>query len=119
MSGTLFGLTGQFGGERRSARAAYRRFVAEGVAAPSPWAAVAAAAGAPGPEVPRRQRHPLGPPLDALRERTPPRGDWMARAYRDHGYTMREIAIHAGLHYSSVSRIIMAWEAGRNATFKA
>ena len=39
----------------------------------------------------------------------------MSRAYREYGYTMREIADAAGLHYSSVSKIIKGWE---NSTFK-
>ncbi len=47
--------------------------------------------------------------LDALCERD--RAQWLARAYRDHGYTMRRIADEAGLHYSSGNRIIKAWEA--------
>jgi len=30
----------------------------------------------------------------------------MREAYRDHGYTMQAIADHAGLHHSTVSRLI-------------
>jgi len=37
-------------------------------------------------------------------ERT--RGDWMREAYREHGYIMQEIATFAGLHHSTVSRLI-------------
>ena len=36
---------------------------------------------------------------------------WMVRAQREHGYTLAEIAAHAGCHYSTVSKIITAWEA--------
>ncbi len=42
----------------------------------------------------------------------------MARAYREHGDTMRRIADAAGLHYASVSKIIKAWEANVNSRFK-
>ena len=38
------------------------------------------------------------------------RDAWMSVAYREHGYTMREIADFAGDHYSQVSNIIKAWE---------
>jgi len=34
-----------------------------------------------------------------------------------HGYTMREIAAYAGVHYSLVSKAIKAWEE-RDSTFK-
>jgi len=38
------------------------------------------------------------------------RGEWMLKAYRDHGYTMREIACYANIHYSLVSKLIKASE---------
>ncbi|MDQ6950078.1 MAG: transposase [Mariprofundales bacterium] len=34
------------------------------------------------------------------------RSDWMREAYQEHGYTMQEIATFAGLHHSTVSRLI-------------
>ncbi len=58
--------------------------------------------------------------LDALRERD--RAEGLARAYRDHGDTMRRdtirIADEAGLHRSSLNRIIKAWEARADARYK-
>ena len=54
--------------------------------------------------------------LDALCERD--RAQWLARAYRDQGCTRRRIADEAGLPYSSVNRIIEAWEARANAICK-
>jgi len=39
-------------------------------------------------------------------------------AYREHGYLLTEIAACAGLHYSSISKIIKAWEEGKNSRFK-
>jgi len=41
----------------------------------------------------------------------------MAQAYRVHGYTVREIADYAQVHYSLVSKLIKCWEA-YNSTFK-
>ncbi len=32
--------------------------------------------------------------------------EWMREAYRSHGYTMQMIADYAGLHHSTVSRLI-------------
>jgi len=40
----------------------------------------------------------------ASEERT--RSAWMQEAYRKHGYTMQEIGTFAGLHHSTVSRLI-------------
>ena len=41
------------------------------------------------------------------------RAEWMRRASRQHGYTLIEIADAAGLHYSSVGKIIKGWENSR------
>ena len=38
------------------------------------------------------------------------RCDWMQEAYGEHGYTMQEIADYAGLHHSTVSRLIKKGE---------
>jgi REP element-mobilizing transposase RayT/AraC-like DNA-binding protein len=53
-------------------------------------------------EIPRRQVEPLPPRLDEIFA-----GNWptpIARAYRRHGYTLRQIAEHLGCSYSTVSR---------------
>jgi len=63
-----------------------------------------------GAEVPRSQRHVVRCKLDELSDSKAKRGEWMTEAYRQHGYTMREIADYAGVHYSLVSKIIKAWE---------
>jgi DNA-directed RNA polymerase specialized sigma24 family protein len=52
-------------------------------------------------EVPRAQLEPLRRPLAeifAAAQRP------VAAAYRDHGYSLREIGEHLGCHYSTVSR---------------
>jgi len=68
-------------------------------------------------ETPRLQRHIARLSLKEMKTNTLDRGEWMANAYKLHGYTMREIADYAGVHYSLVSKAIKAWEE-RNSTFK-
>jgi len=63
-----------------------------------------------GVEVPRVQRYVKRQSLHELESETSDRSEWMAKAYREQGYTMREIADYARLHYSSVSKFIRAWE---------
>lgn len=53
------------------------------------------------PEVPRAHWQPLRPSLDEIFTATE---DPILAAYREHGYTMREIAAHLGCHYATVSR---------------
>lgn len=57
-------------------------------------------------ENPRQQTKAISPQLSALlsRKHTPKQS--LTEAYRTHGYQMREIADHLGLHYSTVSRRI-------------
>ncbi|MGH7540953.1 MAG: hypothetical protein ACRELC_08145 [Gemmatimonadota bacterium] len=53
-------------------------------------------------EVPRSHWRPLRPPLEEILS---PRNDAaIAHAYREHAYTMREIAAQLGVHYATVSR---------------
>ena len=125
-------LLGQFGAAADTAQKAYRRFVRAGIgAADSPWEQLrgglvlggeafletlrATTAGA-APETPRRQRFLTRPALAALRTGVPDRGAWMTMAHDDHGYTLAEIAAEAGLHYSSISKIIATWR--RNSQIK-
>jgi len=70
-----------------------------------------------GAEVPRGQRYIVRKHLQELDHAASTRGEWMAEAYREHGYSMREIADYAQLHYSSISKIIKAWEI-KNSTIK-
>lgn len=53
-------------------------------------------------EVPRSHWQPVRPALDDLVPRL--ENASIASAYREHGYTMREIAAHLGVHYATVSR---------------
>ncbi len=60
--------------------------------------------------VPKRKRLLRHLPLAELAASGKSHGEWMSAAYREHGYTMRAIAEHAGLHHSTVSRLIKEGE---------
>jgi len=60
------------------------------------------------PESPRLQQHIARRSLTEIMESNLERGEWMANAYRLHGYTMRKIADLAKVHYSLVSKVIKA-----------
>lgn len=62
----------------------------------------------PIPEVPRRHWQPTRPPLLDLLQ--PPRPESIASAYKEYGYTMREIAEHLHVHYATVSRRLRTHE---------
>ena len=63
----------------------------------------------PAPEVPRRHRRPLRPPLAELLGTLPP-DEAIARAYREYDCRMREIAGALGCHYATISRRLRAFE---------
>jgi putative transposase len=120
-------LLANFGSDPTEAGRRYREFVLAGIGAASPWSNLrgqvflgsdhfaerlrsAFAGRAISAEVPRAARLAPRPALDVLlpplklanpRERNAAIGE----AHRLHGYTLAEIARHAGLHYSTVSRI--------------
>lgn len=60
-------------------------------------------------EVPRAQRRPMGVSLSSYAARSDRRRA-MAEAYLSGYYTMKEIAEHFGVHYSTVSRAVRAME---------
>lgn len=121
----------QLGGEDRLARAAYRRYIDAGLSDtdllvnPSEFAKRTRSGSVLGSEAfiaklktrfgdqgsePRlfgqgRAR----PSMDSLRDRHAERGAWMTLAHDRHGYTLAEIGAEAGLHYSSISKIISTW----------
>lgn len=53
-------------------------------------------------EIPRIQIQPLPPPLAEIFANDPHAP--IAAAYREHGYTLRQIAAHLDCHYSTISR---------------
>ncbi len=127
-------LLGQFGKQRRRAQARYAEFVDEGVGLPSIWGAlrhqmllgsddfivrvqdqVRAQPDTLG-EVSRAQRRVLAPPLSKLPtqyESRTSRDEAMAAAYATGAYSMQAIADHFGVHYSTVSRVVKAFESAR------
>ena len=117
---TVDWLLSQFGKAPAKARSAYVAFVREEAAA-SPWK------GLNGPdvlgddafrenlqgkigkftgEIPKRKALLRHLPLSEIERKGRERSDWMREAYREHGYTMQEIADFVRLHHSTVSRLI-------------
>jgi putative transposase len=112
---TVAWVLAQFGKHPRPAQALYRLFVREGLGR-QPWQDLRGQiylgsedfiARLPRKvkrqqEVPRVQRDPVRPRLEAVLSRRGNRG--IAVAYRQYGYRLREIAAHLGVHYATVSR---------------
>jgi len=113
-------LLAQFGSSQSESRVAYARFVREGLGS-QPWEKLN------GPDVlgddafrsrlqervkddagdiPKRKKLLRHLPLAEIEGTNRPGSEWMREAYRDHAYTMQAIANHAGLHHSTVSRLI-------------
>ena len=121
---TVDWILSQFGGRRLKAQKAYRRFVSAGRGR-SPWedlrgqlylGTATFVESLPSPseltEIPRCQRLVSRPSLaEVLRnaEDSAP----IAEAYREHGYTMKEIADYLGVHYATVSRRLRRHEQER------
>jgi IS30 family transposase len=60
-------------------------------------------------EIPRMQRRPIAKSLKAYAAE-PDRNRAMAQAYLSGDYTMKQIAEHFGVHYSTVSRSVLKVE---------
>ncbi len=121
-------LLGQFGQSRPEARARYCQFVREGVGEASPWASLrrqivlgsAAFLERLSPllggradlkEVPRAQRRVDRPTLAELfsgieTASRAERNQWIRDAHLLHGYTLKTIGDHLGLHYTTISRVV-------------
>lgn len=119
---------GQFSRNRAQARVQYQRFVAEGLQSEPLWNTLHGQSflggaefadklnellkeGQQVPEIPRRQRYPARPPLDELftaYDNKTERDRKVVEAHVAHGYLLREIAEHFGIHYTTVSKIINA-----------
>ncbi len=123
----------RFGREPAAARAAYRRFVADGVGGASPWEelrhqvllggeafvermAGLLEGGRLSPEVPRPQRRIAAKPLSEYETEAAGRDEAIRAAWRSGTYGLAEMAEHFGLHYSWVSRIANAGNKTRNKT---
>ena len=100
-----------------TAQRRYQAFVAQGIGQESPWEHVRGQVylgdetfvaqhqpGKPLPEIARQQTQAVRPRLSTLLPRNHRSAQAIAEAYRTHGYRMREIAHHVGVHYSTISR---------------
>jgi len=118
-----------FSDQRDAAVTAYRRFVAEGIAAASPWLElknqvylgseqfVERVQKTIDPdrslkEVPRRQRRPIAKPLSAFSSRYADRDRAMTAANRTRAYSMQAIADQFGVGRMTVSRAVKREEGG-------
>ncbi len=107
-------LLAQFAPTKRLAQQRYRAFVAEGLADELERQVRGQRLGdddflrdthgydPPLEEIPRIQIEPLPPTLEEIFAAPAPHP--IARAYRRHGYTLRQIAQHLGCSYSTISR---------------
>jgi putative transposase len=125
-------ILGLFGSKRKAAQKMYRELVQEGVHAPSPWNALRGQMllGDEGfveklksllsdkeqvKEIPRRQRYVGRPSLDSLfqvNDSRVRRDQSIYDSHMKHGYTLKEIADHLGIHYSTVSKVISKKDRG-------
>jgi putative transposase len=121
------GLLSAFAPSRAEARQRYMRFVAEGVGAEPIWAHLnrqiylgddafvtrmqAQAEDVDKIEVPRAQRRPPAPPLEAIAAAHSNRNDAIVAAHRTGEYSYAQIAEHFGVHFSTVGRLVRS--AGR------
>lgn len=115
-------LLGQFASDRRLARRRYRAFIRAGLAdvhRPLPTDRdiylaepdyIRRRGGNPNgsPEIPRVQRRPITARLEDLLRANSDAA--IASAYREGGYTLREIADVLGVHYSTISRRVASHE---------
>jgi hypothetical protein len=122
----------QFAARRTEAQREYRRFVREGLDAPSPWKRLVGGLVLGGEEfvaqcraqlngdldlseVPRGQANLACPSLSVLFGDIDPkeksrRNSAVASAYLEYGYTMKAIADFLGVHYMTVSRALNKYE---------
>lgn len=122
-------LLSEFSRQRQRAQAAYARFVTEGKKQPPIWNALRHQiylgteafvqrlqrkinASEDLSEIPRAQRRPAPKPLSHYERQTKDPKLAMARAHAVGGYTLKEVAQHFGVHYSTVSRAVRMYEKG-------
>lgn len=123
----------EFADNRGEAVAAFRRFVAEGIGAPSPWVELKGQIylgseqfvermqalidpKRPLREIPKRQRRAPAKPLDDYAARYPNRDQALAEAYRTGAYSMQMIADHFGVSRMTVSRAVKSREQAPSVT---
>jgi REP element-mobilizing transposase RayT len=110
-------ILGHFGARQRDAQGRYRQFVADRQARPTPWEQLTGQIYLGSEafivqhqpdrvirDIPRRQTQAARPTLKDLFQRRGTEAQRIAVAYRQHGYRLREIAEHLGVHEVTVSR---------------
>ena len=124
-------LLGAFSDRRHQAMVEYRKFVAEGAAAPSPWLELKNQIYLGSErfvesmnakidtdrslqEIPQRQRRPVAKPLEYFSANCVDRDQAIAAAYRTGAYSMQDIADHFGIGRMTVSRAVKRFEPSRN-----
>ena len=118
---TIDWVLGQFGKNRPTAHKRYQEFLREGLAS-RPWEAVKgqiylgseqfikkySPESMELKEIPQVQLKAARPSLERIFAR---RGEGaIVQAYKAHGYRLREIAAHLGIHYATVSRKLKQME---------
>lgn len=120
-------LLGQFGTERQQAITRYIDFIRAGVGLPTLWEKLqnqiylgseqfvqrmqrTITSLQALQEVPRAQRRAVAKPLDHYASLAANAFLGMALAYRSGDYTMKTIADHFGVHYTTVSRAVREYE---------
>ena len=120
-------ILGQFGTDRQQAIARYVDFVRAGVGLPTLWEKLQNQIYLGSEqfvqrmqkeieslqvlqEVPRAQRRPVAKPLDHYAHQASDPFLGMALAYLSGDYTMKAIADHFGVHYTTVSRAVKEYE---------
>jgi putative transposase len=122
-----------FNRKRRLAQGQYRKFVREGINRRSPWGELQGQVllGEEGfvekfkelledkkqvKEIPRPQRYVSRPSLDKIFSRQGgkvQRDERITTAHASYGYTLKEIADHLGIHYTTVSKVMAKAAADR------
>lgn len=112
-----------FGKRKQKAIEGYKQFVSEGKGQPSPWQVLKNQVYLGSEEfidkiqqhidgdkeldeIPYSQRRPVARKLEEYRSKHNQRNEAIVEAYRSGGYTLKEIGVYFGLHYSTVSGII-------------
>ncbi len=112
-----------FGRNKKAARDAYKRFVSEGKNQPSPWKELRNQVYLGGDnfvqemqglidgdeefsEVPISQRRPKASTLSEYESNAETRNQAIVDAYNSGGYSLKEVGVHFGLHYSTVSGVL-------------
>jgi hypothetical protein len=131
-------ILGMFSSRREVAQKRYRVFVSEGIKARSPWGELRGQVllGDDGftqrfkelfenkrdvKEIPRLQRYANRPSLNMIfrgQKSTAQRDTGISIAHMHHGYTLKEISDHLGIHYTTVSKVIAKMVADRNGVRK-